>query len=313
MNTLTFKKRVIRKKGIEEVVFLNYSVARSQDALLQLWHVGRTKLSPGGEYTYKMHRSSQTSKKKTGQFLLEFACSETKCLIEFEKGKKVPAKPFAVIFKKGQTWDCKFRNDTGKDVFRYYLAMEGCGEMEQFFHLGEEEIIYCPEEERPGKLMEEIFHMAENAACYTPLDLSLKLFEFLSVLFATPREIPLGRRRESALIAHVSKFPQNYPTIESLMELFQVSKMTLHSLFRKETGKSPMEFVIRSRLYNSCWQLIWTGTPVGEIARLNGYRSTPFYSRAFKKEFGISPALYRQNALIAPPAENGKPSGGKKI
>ena len=307
MGTLTFKKRVTRKKGAEETVFLNCSsFAREQEALLRLWHVGRIQLTPGGEHTYTLPKE-----RKSAMAHLEFASGETKSLIEHlierEEGKKIPARPFAVIFKKGRTWDYKVRNDTGRTVSQYYLAVEESREMEQFFHLGGEgEILYCPEEERPYRLMEEIFRMAENASSHTAMDLSLKLFEFLSVLSAAPREIPPGRRKDSTLMEHVSKFPQNYSTIRSLMELFQVSETTLYTIFRRETGKSPMEFVIRCRLDNSCWQLAQTNTPVGEIAKLNGYGSVSFYSRAFKREFGISPARYRQNALLALPLPAGR-------
>ena len=59
---------------------------------------------------------------------------------------------------------------------------------------------------------------------------------------------------------------------------------------------SPMDFVVKARLKNSCWMLTNSVMPIREIAELNGYKDAAFYSHAFKKHYGISPKQYREQA-----------------
>ena len=39
--------------------------------------------------------------------------------------------------------------------------------------------------------------------------------------------------------------------------------------------------------------------PVGDVARLVGYRHAPHFARAFRRRYGLAPAVFRERALVA--------------
>ncbi|MBQ6596833.1 MAG: AraC family transcriptional regulator [Lentisphaeria bacterium] len=63
--------------------------------------------------------------------------------------------------------------------------------------------------------------------------------------------------------------------------------------FRKLTGVPPMEYLLQLRLEHSVNLLGGPGGSLGEIAAACGFSSANYYSRQFKKYFGIAPSRYR--------------------
>lgn len=298
MAELVFKKKSLHKKSMEETVFLNCSVSSPGGAFLHLRNIGKTIVYAKKEYG----RVSKKTTEKENPFRDEmlFACAKNPCKVEYEKGKMKEAASYTVCYySEFAGYGYEMKGGEFSHSCRYYIAIERNAFIQQFFKLDETMLCRCTPPELSYRILEEIYSMAENSSSYTALDMSVKLFEFLSVVSTgITRKFEKPNNRQE-LIEHLSAFPQKYSTIKALTELFQVSEITLYNLFRKETGRSPMEYVIYCRLYNSCWQLKQTSIPIGEIARLCGYNSVQFYSRSFKKEFGVSPAKYRQNSLLA--------------
>ncbi len=65
-------------------------------------------------------------------------------------------------------------------------------------------------------------------------------------------------------------------------------------IFKRETGKRPMEWLNERRLQMAAQLLSHTRKSVGEISEICGF-ANPFYlSRLFKKHYGIAPQGYRR-------------------
>jgi len=63
----------------------------------------------------------------------------------------------------------------------------------------------------------------------------------------------------------------------------------LHGL----AGQSPVQFIISVRLQRASKLLKISDKTISEIAYEVGYSDQAYFSRVFKKEFGISPSEYR--------------------
>jgi AraC-like DNA-binding protein len=74
-----------------------------------------------------------------------------------------------------------------------------------------------------------------------------------------------------------------------------VSASYLHKLFKRETGISLMAYVTRFRLQKSLNMLRSTRRPVTGVAHLCGFPDLSYYSRLFKREFGVVPTEWRKN------------------
>ncbi|MEK4518502.1 AraC family transcriptional regulator [Paenibacillus sp. FSL H8-0122] len=70
----------------------------------------------------------------------------------------------------------------------------------------------------------------------------------------------------------------------------------LQRRFKQEKRLGPMEYVIRLRMESAERMLRYTDASIGEIAERTGYRDMYYFSRAFKKHYGVPPLLYRRAA-----------------
>ena len=94
---------------------------------------------------------------------------------------------------------------------------------------------------------------------------------------------------------------QNYLnecTIFKLCEISGYSRSQFSLLFKKYMKKTPMEYQRSLRLNSSRELLCSTNLTISEIAFCCGYDDALYFSRIFKKQYGMSPSQYRENNSI---------------
>lgn len=77
--------------------------------------------------------------------------------------------------------------------------------------------------------------------------------------------------------------------VDMLTQCVGVSERQLQRKLKETTGKSPRELIIEARLSMAKKQLQYQNLPIGEIAFLCGFTSSSYFSKCFKKEFGVTP------------------------
>lgn len=80
-------------------------------------------------------------------------------------------------------------------------------------------------------------------------------------------------------------------TLEQLEKEFYVSKFHISREFKKRTGITIHQYIIKSKL-DFCKHYIEQGKPIVEVYKLCGFGGYNHLFRAFKKEFGITPKEY---------------------
>ncbi|WP_186438370.1 AraC family transcriptional regulator [Cohnella terricola] len=92
----------------------------------------------------------------------------------------------------------------------------------------------------------------------------------------------------------------------SLAQLAEMSSMSTRHysrLFRKMTGKSPIEYLIEQRLNRAKRLLLTSGDSIQEIAASTGFRDPFHFSRSFKRYTSVSPRVYvhlrKENIRVA--------------
>ena len=94
-------------------------------------------------------------------------------------------------------------------------------------------------------------------------------------------------------IAFMKQHLDRPATSASFAAMANLSESHYRSLFKQQTGYSPMDYFIRLRIHKACQLLDTTNLTVKEIARLIGYQDALYFSRAFKTVIELSPAQYR--------------------
>lgn len=83
-------------------------------------------------------------------------------------------------------------------------------------------------------------------------------------------------------------------TVEEMAVVAGVSPSHFSQLFRRKTGKSPLDFFIGLKVQRASELLEYTDMKVKEIATLLGIEDQYYFSRLFTKAMGVSPRVYRK-------------------
>lgn len=100
------------------------------------------------------------------------------------------------------------------------------------------------------------------------------------------------------LIAQMKYYMQEHYaepiTMDLLAELMDTSPRHLSRLFKRQTGHSPIDFVIQIRMNKAKELLLATNATLQEIAKAVGYPDGYYLAKMFKKYMGIAPIRYRK-------------------
>jgi transcriptional regulator GlxA family with amidase domain len=110
----------------------------------------------------------------------------------------------------------------------------------------------------------------------------------------------------------VSRIHREFSTPLSLADLAETAAMSRSSFahhFKQVTNISPIEYLARWRMIKAGEVLRGSDDPVAVVAEHVGYDSDISFSRAFKREYGITPARFRRSGQDARP-QPGWPARG---
>lgn len=103
-----------------------------------------------------------------------------------------------------------------------------------------------------------------------------------------------GYRSLKKSIKHIHSFYTQKIQIPSLAKMEGLSNSRYITLFTKEMGKTPSNYITSLRISKACDFLTTSDMQIGEIGVAVGYKDQYFFSKIFKKNMGISPLEYRK-------------------
>ena len=148
-----------------------------------------------------------------------------------------------------------------------------------------------------------------EAACTVPAlprrgDLLLNIAERLLLWAAAANpELPAIRedpRIERAILYLRVHFDEPL-CVERLAEEAGWAPSHFAHRFREETGMSPMRYLETVRMRNACDLLLETTLDLEDIAQRCGFSNAGYFSRVFRKHWGMPPGRWREeNRLLSP-------------
>lgn len=129
----------------------------------------------------------------------------------------------------------------------------------------------------------------------TEKDLS-KIAYLLGSLLQLIRENVNNRQMHPLALEIKNYLLKNYTdriTLEDIAERFHFSVSYCNNVFRKETGRSIVLFLIEERMRKAKELLTYTAFTLPEIAVRVGYEDYNYFSRLFKKYTHFTPTQYR--------------------
>lgn len=116
-------------------------------------------------------------------------------------------------------------------------------------------------------------------------------------MYRAAANLPLPQSEQRELLDEIMLYIENHMaeklSLEQTAQRFHVSGSTISQLFRKRMDISFYHFITQRRLI-AAKNLIQTGVSLEQTAAEVGFGDYSNFYRAFRREYGITPAAYRQ-------------------
>ena len=127
--------------------------------------------------------------------------------------------------------------------------------------------------------------------------------------FVTTKYIPLHTTQQYSTIVQlmmekISMWSNFSQPLANLLKDFHFSYMQLYRIFKKETGYSPSDYFLYSKMIYASTLLLTSPDSIVSIAQAIGYATQSHFGKAFKTYFGYTPTEYRNNGIPSPPLQN---------
>ncbi len=120
------------------------------------------------------------------------------------------------------------------------------------------------------------------------------LLEEILLTIAIERVRISGYRTLKASIKYIHANYSEKISIPDLAKMEGLSNSRYITLFSKEMGKSPSEYILSLRLEKACELLLTSDMEISLVGASSGYKDQYFFSKIFKKHIGMSPSEYRK-------------------
>ncbi|HEY0827389.1 MAG TPA: AraC family transcriptional regulator [Bacilli bacterium] len=94
-------------------------------------------------------------------------------------------------------------------------------------------------------------------------------------------------------VEYIHQNYQNNVSLKSLTASLSVSPSYIGKVFKEFKGMSPITYLNKYRLEQSCKLLLETSFPIHQVAEASGIKDPKFYFSLFKRTFGMTPGEFR--------------------
>lgn len=104
----------------------------------------------------------------------------------------------------------------------------------------------------------------------------------------------LHNERLAPILAYIHENYNYEITLSELAHMIPMSEGQFCRVFKQSMKQSPMQYIMRYRILQSCQLLLDTDKKIGEIANLSGFNNSSYYNKVFMQIIGCSPSEYRK-------------------
>lgn len=120
-------------------------------------------------------------------------------------------------------------------------------------------------------------------------------------------KIHKNKQRLQAIYKYIVENYHRKITLDEIASYASMNKTAFCLFFKKATNESFVAYLNVYRLQMACTMLGRSSKNISEICYAVGFTDIPYFNRAFRQRYGVSPTQYRASVQGLPPAEGGVP------
>ena len=204
----------------------------------------------------------------------------------------------AVLYRPGERQHYRYRAEDHTHVYWMHFTGSDVEQALKQHGLWDKQSFYVGGADLFPALFENIIRELQVARPLCRQLLSNYLAQIFLLLHRQLLENPTPSRTvEREIWDAINHFQKHYDQPIVVADYAQAHNMSsawfIHE-FKRRTGMPPMRYILLLRLNNAQALLTETNYPVSEIATIVGFSDPLYFSRLFKRHFGISPTQARQ-------------------
>ena len=145
--------------------------------------------------------------------------------------------------------------------------------------------------------LEKIYNLFGSSLTLSESNISASITELLNCLLQ-PSEKPTDLYHSTLITDTIAHINQHFHTPLSIKDLAQKANLSLYHfirVFTKETGVTPYQYLMNTRIAAAKFLLKTSDIPVKDIAFRTGFHSESSFCTCFKKIEHLTPSTYRNN------------------
>jgi len=146
------------------------------------------------------------------------------------------------------------------------------------------------------EIMDKILDLSIREHQINQLKSKTLIYSFIEHLFHLTQTITHGSEIEKLdfLIEYIDSHLNEPLCTNTLAQVVEIDARKLHCLFQKHTGYCPQKYIAKTRLKKARHILLNESCCISEVSSRVGYEDVYYFSRAFKKYYGLAPSYYRK-------------------
>lgn len=156
---------------------------------------------------------------------------------------------------------------------------------------------YCYTDSRLNPIFHNILLMAQQKL-NNSYAVCAELLNLFAIMAEPPSQaLPQKHTKQyvDSALSYIHDFYNRQIRISDLAQYINIDRVYLYSLFRKQVGISPKEYLTNYRMEIAAKLLVQRNLTVKEVAAACGYVDIYSFTKAFKKHYGCAPGQYAHN------------------